>query len=355
MDVAYTLQVGRDPMGERLGFLVGSLDELAAKLHAWLAGEPAVEGTYQGQVKRHKEGLKLITQDDEMRALLVDKWLRERKLAMLLDLWVKGLDLDWNQLYGAAKPQRIELPGYPFAKEPYRLAAAPSRQEGPAAAPGAPEARTVHEPAAPTPRLPASQDKLGYVHDWVEQPPLAAHAAAATHKTVLIVQTASCWGLESAIRAHHATDRGCRVVLIRLGDETRALSEDEWSCGVGDAEGLRACLQGLDRIDALYFLASNDGAADPASSAALHACQERNEIQLLRLVKCLKQDRKVDARVDTYVLTVDNHPIGRRPARYWGAGASGLAYSLAQGNHQFRVRNLDLSSRTWTMPSGAPR
>src|SRR4029077_14804584 len=41
------------------------------------------------------------------------------KLARLADLWVKGLDVDWNRLYGETKPQRMELPGYPFAKERY--------------------------------------------------------------------------------------------------------------------------------------------------------------------------------------------------------------------------------------------
>ncbi len=120
-ELAYTLQVGRDAMGERLGFLVGSLDALAARLEAYVTGEGDVEGAYQGQVKRNKEELKLITQDDEMRATIVGKWLSEYKLSKLLDLWVKGLNLDWHLLYGEAKPQRIELPNYPFAKDRYWL------------------------------------------------------------------------------------------------------------------------------------------------------------------------------------------------------------------------------------------
>ncbi|ATQ76807.1 hypothetical protein CR152_21510 [Massilia violaceinigra] len=122
-ELACTLQLGRDVMGERLGFLAGSVDELWAKLKAWTAGVGDIDGVYQGQVKRHKEGMKLIVQDDDMKAMIVDKWLGQRALGKLLDLWVKGLDLDWSMLYGDTKPQRMALPGYPFAKERFWIGA----------------------------------------------------------------------------------------------------------------------------------------------------------------------------------------------------------------------------------------
>ncbi|MEJ2622896.1 MAG: SDR family oxidoreductase, partial [Candidatus Thiodiazotropha sp.] len=37
----------------------------------------------------------------------------------VLELWVQGLSLDWNGLYGEIKPRRISLPTYPFANERY--------------------------------------------------------------------------------------------------------------------------------------------------------------------------------------------------------------------------------------------
>src|SRR5205085_12510113 len=49
----------------------------------------------------------------------VDKWIADNKLSRLVDLWVKGLELDWSKLYGEDKPQRLSLPTYPFAKERY--------------------------------------------------------------------------------------------------------------------------------------------------------------------------------------------------------------------------------------------
>jgi acyl transferase domain-containing protein len=37
----------------------------------------------------------------------------------LLERWVKGVSVDWDSLYGEAKPQRAELPSYPFARDEY--------------------------------------------------------------------------------------------------------------------------------------------------------------------------------------------------------------------------------------------
>jgi acyl transferase domain-containing protein/enoyl-CoA hydratase/carnithine racemase/acyl carrier protein/SAM-dependent methyltransferase len=117
--MAFTLQVGRQTLEERVGFLVSSVEKLAENLVAYIEGKPEIKDFYQGQVRRSKESMSVIIQDDEIRETIVAKWLAARKLSKLLDLWVKGLDLDWNKLYGEVKPQRISLPTYPFAKERY--------------------------------------------------------------------------------------------------------------------------------------------------------------------------------------------------------------------------------------------
>ncbi|PYS19621.1 MAG: polyketide synthase of type I, partial [Acidobacteria bacterium] len=47
--MAYTLQVGREAMEERLAFMVNSAEQLAEKLQAYVAGEQGIEDAYQGQ------------------------------------------------------------------------------------------------------------------------------------------------------------------------------------------------------------------------------------------------------------------------------------------------------------------
>ncbi|HEX6100801.1 MAG TPA: beta-ketoacyl synthase N-terminal-like domain-containing protein [Thermoanaerobaculia bacterium] len=124
-DVAYTLQAGRVPMDERLGFVVGSMGQLAEKLEAYVGGTAAAGDFQRGQVRRGgNESLSILADNEDVREAIVDKWIADRKLAKLLDLWVKGLDLDWNRLHGEPKPRRIGLPVYPFAKERYWIDAA---------------------------------------------------------------------------------------------------------------------------------------------------------------------------------------------------------------------------------------
>jgi acyl transferase domain-containing protein/enoyl-CoA hydratase/carnithine racemase/acyl carrier protein/SAM-dependent methyltransferase len=123
LQMAYTLQVGREAMDERLGFLVSSVEQLAEKLEAYVAGGPDIADVHRGQVRRSKESMSIINQDADMRETMVTKWIGTGRFSNLLDLWVKGLDLDWSRLYGAVKPSRITLPLYPFARERYWIEA----------------------------------------------------------------------------------------------------------------------------------------------------------------------------------------------------------------------------------------
>jgi len=117
-DMAYTLQVGREAMEERMAVLVGSLSELEQKLTEFVAGKDGIEDLYRGQVKRNKEALSVFATDEDM-AKTIDAWINKRKYGKLLDMWVKGLIFDWQKLYVETLPQRISLPTYAFAKERY--------------------------------------------------------------------------------------------------------------------------------------------------------------------------------------------------------------------------------------------
>ncbi|HET8797285.1 MAG TPA: polyketide synthase dehydratase domain-containing protein, partial [Thermoanaerobaculia bacterium] len=126
--IAYTLQVGRVAMDERLGFVVDSVEQLADKLEAYLEGRRHAENIQHGQARKNRESIGILSQDEEMREAIVEKLLAQRKLTKLLSLWVRGLDFDWTRLYGEVRPRRITLPVYPFARERYWVEAPPSFQ-----------------------------------------------------------------------------------------------------------------------------------------------------------------------------------------------------------------------------------
>ncbi|HKP94390.1 MAG TPA: beta-ketoacyl synthase N-terminal-like domain-containing protein [Fibrobacteria bacterium] len=115
--LAYTLQVGREAMEERLGLAVTSVAGLCEKLAAFLAGSDAAD-TYRGQARRRQEEVSLFGSDKDM-LKVVERWMAEWKLPKLLSLWVKGLELDWARLHGNARMPRMDLPKYPFARERY--------------------------------------------------------------------------------------------------------------------------------------------------------------------------------------------------------------------------------------------
>ncbi len=117
-ELAYTLQVGRTGMEERMGLVVSSVEELAQQLEAYLAGKLPASDFYQGQARAHLEEVVLFSIDADLQQT-VRNWIDDRKLVPLLKLWVKGLDLDWNRFYPESRPRRICLPAYPFAKERY--------------------------------------------------------------------------------------------------------------------------------------------------------------------------------------------------------------------------------------------
>jgi len=128
-DIAYTSQVGREAMKERLALTVSSVGELRDKLGSFVAGEDDIEDLYRGSVRLNKDTLSVFEADEDM-GKTVDSWIAKGKYAKLLGLWVRGLVLDWNKLYGEVKPKRVSLPTYPFAKERYWIEGSGSGDKG---------------------------------------------------------------------------------------------------------------------------------------------------------------------------------------------------------------------------------
>jgi polyketide synthase PksM len=91
--LAYTLQVGREAMDERVAFVVESLDA------------PSFKNAFHGQAKRGRETGTVVTDYTD--------------LSKVAEAWVNGAKVDWARLYGASRPKRISLPTYPFARERY--------------------------------------------------------------------------------------------------------------------------------------------------------------------------------------------------------------------------------------------
>uniref|UniRef100_UPI001F58368C SDR family NAD(P)-dependent oxidoreductase n=1 Tax=Bacillus cereus group sp. BfR-BA-01441 TaxID=2920348 RepID=UPI001F58368C len=116
-DVAYTLQVGRADMEERVVFLVEDIPELIDKLSTFLKEQEISRGYWIGNVK-NKNTIDLVEEDvDE----IVNIWFKKNRLEKIAQYWVHGGKIDWRIIYNEVTPRRIHIPTYPFAKERFWL------------------------------------------------------------------------------------------------------------------------------------------------------------------------------------------------------------------------------------------
>ena len=89
-DIAYTLQIGRQSMPERLAFSAQSIQELRQKLASFQA---------------HPADLKNL------------KLPPDNRFARQAQSWLAGNEIDWGIFYNNEKRRRLSLPTYPFARK----------------------------------------------------------------------------------------------------------------------------------------------------------------------------------------------------------------------------------------------
>ena len=124
--LAYTLQVGREPMDERLAVVASTASELSGELAKYLQDQRS--DLFSGNVADHKAGLRLLRQVHEDDHFL-EPILGGRQLAKLARLWVSGLEVPWVELWAGHKMRRASLPGYPFDRQRYWIPAVAKPEE----------------------------------------------------------------------------------------------------------------------------------------------------------------------------------------------------------------------------------
>lgn len=113
--IAYTLQVGREEMEERLAVVCSGIDSLVQNLEQYLAGKSSKD-MYTANiidVKEDTEYYRTIRQSQRE----VPSLISAKDFHRLAYLWSNGMKLEWKLLYGENRPYKMPLPGYPFAKE----------------------------------------------------------------------------------------------------------------------------------------------------------------------------------------------------------------------------------------------
>lgn len=116
-ELAYTLQVGREPMGSRLAVIANDKPELLRLLDAFISNS---ESSIDQKTIFYSD-----SKDDQLREVISDLIGSEgserlsgiRDLKRLAYLWTSGIDLNWEQYYEGKRMQRISAPLYPFEEK----------------------------------------------------------------------------------------------------------------------------------------------------------------------------------------------------------------------------------------------
>ncbi|MEI2429481.1 SDR family oxidoreductase [Lysobacter yananisis] len=121
--LAYSSQIGREAMHERVAVVASSVAELTQALAQYRKGElPA--GVHRGSLRKHNEKLEGIL-DEAQRDALLRSLVQAGRLPQLAKAWVSMLDVDWERyadlLYAdaggarrAPAVRRLSFPGLPF-------------------------------------------------------------------------------------------------------------------------------------------------------------------------------------------------------------------------------------------------
>lgn len=109
-DLAYTLQVGRETMRERLALVATDLNDVKAGLSRFL-GKAEGQGVSPLTGSSAQTGTANTTD-------LVEVW-RRGDLETLAQAWVSGAEVDWARFEWSEAVRRLVLPAYPFEQKTY--------------------------------------------------------------------------------------------------------------------------------------------------------------------------------------------------------------------------------------------
>ncbi|WP_437627952.1 amino acid adenylation domain-containing protein [Sorangium sp. So ce1151] len=333
-DLAYTLQVGREPMGERLALIAGDREALVRGLEAFAAGDDAA--VLRGRARSDDRAL--LPGDDEDVRSLVAQWIGKGRLQQVARLWVAGAEIDWEALPRPFVCRRISLPTYPFARERYWL---PLQDEPASAGAAAPSPAAVRGEERGAAALEAAPPHAGVFLEKVWRPSeRVAGGAERPDGAVLVVAGRQTLALAEALRAGHGD---VRVVLAR--DAAAGLPGGEMELDTGAPEQAAALAQALwnehGGIAALIDL--SDIHREPVARCALQLGKIAFVQRLLRLA--------VPGPFRLLHATRGRLPFRNEAPSLAGAAFAGLIGALGAEYRSVRARTVDLDERAL---SGAP-
>lgn len=316
-DIAFTLQTGRESMEWRVALIASSMEELRAKLAAALKTDAAVEDVFKGHSKENRALGDLFGAEKDLRAV-VESWLASGRYRPALELWVKGVAIDWQCLYSRSEqtPRRISLPGYAFAGARFWLSTddeVVERVEAVRSAPESPASDAAAE--APVMLLLPAWERTAGAHD--------AGMLSPTHRVLI------CGG----------TDRHRSEIQARCPDVQTIHLNPGASCS-----DIASFIESSGPFDSVFWIAS-PASGDCVFDDSLIAATHQVSLSCFRLLKALLSLGYGERPLRLTVVTTGGQALHAAeavdPAQ---AGVHALGGTIAKEQPRWQVRNVDLAA-----------
>jgi acyl transferase domain-containing protein/acyl carrier protein/SAM-dependent methyltransferase len=330
IDLAYTLQVGRDEMPERLAVVASSTEDLKRTLDEILADGGRPGALYRGRATGAESAVHAPRAAEE--DIIVQALIARKEIAALAERWVSGARIAWEWLHTSSAPRRISVPTYPFARERYWIPGAENWHRRPVtqATPGASRADADGKGAD-------GQEQEDVTTELQSLAPVWSAVRADASARVVLPESARIL-LVGSDRAHLEWLRTCapRAELLEVVAPT---SVDVIANKLGERS-----------FDQLLWIApdvtTSAGAhREPTADRPIIDAQEQGVVAIFRIVKALLSLGYADKRLQWTIVTsgtqqtAENEPI--QPAH---AGVVGLIGSLAKEYPSWDLRLLDVES-----------
>lgn len=291
--VAYTLQVGREPMAKRLAIVADTMEDLKKALSDFYNGKTDMENVYTGSVQddRQKAGMVLGGRSGrEFVRMLMD----DKAYGNMAQLWVMGLEIEWEHLYLGEVPGKVSLPTYPFARTRHWVPEVKKKEgisQKPAKQISDAEAARILARRSLAPSKPEGKqdDKNGifyYAPVWKQVPLEAGSLGESSSKAegkIVIIYTPYASSLCSALSDFYPADRSIR---IKLGSQNLQASQSEWEVDLWEPGAFSSCMESMGSIDRIYFLGGVQGTdLDTEDPVQLEESQQMGALSLFRLVR----------------------------------------------------------------------
>ncbi|MEJ2691600.1 MAG: alpha/beta fold hydrolase [Candidatus Thiodiazotropha sp.] len=116
-EIAYTLQIGREAMEERLALVVSDLRALQQKLAAFCADDPGDGAIAHGNI--HESDVDATLLEGEEAATFMRTLMQACNMQKIARLWLAGARIEWDRLWRTQAPACVSLPTYPFTGDRY--------------------------------------------------------------------------------------------------------------------------------------------------------------------------------------------------------------------------------------------